>query len=804
MKTEIQNCLARVLNHAGQVTGAGFLVGNSHVITCAHVVNHSFGRSASSGARPAEKVTLDFPYFNPSAKATAKIVGWNPIRSDGSGDVAVLKLDAETNKLGAPVLLVEAEPEELEGHEFETYGFPIGNDTGGWAHGRLLGERPDGSIQLEGRTDSGGYRIQSGFSGAPVLDVRLNSLVGMVVAAERQADAKTAFMLPTRLLIQDHAELEEWISPPYPQAIRAYMEKVRELYKENELETGSYVSLPAKIYGQEEIPDAVQHLRNILSTKPSSSILVLGDYGSGKTKLAFKLSYELADEAIRSRMRTTIPFYINLSFPKGRKLTSAIPDYLKRYNIHLAESDLLYIMNHRANIVFILDGFDEMANRTKWGEVPNIVETLSNLRVASGIRTVITSRTTFFRDKIEEKVVKVDARVSLLKLGDEGINEYFQANSGVSQSAVDRLFRHYPEIRELCRVPINVFMLSKHLSALSDMRKDDIKSIDLYDLFIERNLLDNADTFPEWPPGERRKFIQKLAYRWFKDEIFEILAGEMQTWVRSELPSVTEERLQELTMYLLNCSLFIRIENNYRFNHYSFVEYLVAEILVEDLYAGRLERWQARTLYAELFDFMSQLIQRRGVGEIPIDKIVATQNEAAQSNLLATMYRDPVPGIKPYFERLLIEANHDLVRCLACQGLGLYETVDAALLREAFRQERNSIIKSILRGIAEQLADSAISPSSRDDYQKACVGKIELEWQDAEQILKTNEALHSLNGYRKALRVGDKRWTTTIGAIYLLAVIRDKPTFAEIRELASSTKLPAIKKAYSEIEHLLK
>src|SRR5262245_15554390 len=99
-------------------------------------------------------------------------------------------------------------------------------------------------------------------------------------------------------------------------------------------------------------------------------------------------------------------------------------------------------MNRHPNMVFILDGFDEMANRTNWRQVPDIKKTLNDLRVSAGIRTVITSRTTFFRDKMEEKVVEVNERMSLLKLSDDGISEYLAANSGVSPSAIHRLFSH--------------------------------------------------------------------------------------------------------------------------------------------------------------------------------------------------------------------------------------------------------------------------------------------------------------------------------------------------------------------------
>jgi hypothetical protein len=803
MLTEIENYVVQVVTESGQVVGAGLLVGNLHVITCAHVVNQSLRRHEASADRPSERLHLNFPFFGAAGKARGEIVGWRPIEPDGSGDVAILKLDDAPTHLSEPIFLAESEPGELWQHEFVTYGFPAEQDSGVWAHGRLLARRADGSIQVEGMTTTG-YRIQRGFSGAPVFDKALNRVVGMIVAAERQADVKTAFMIPTSLLIDQVPDLQKWVTPPFPKALQDYMKKLSELYFHFEDQIGKYVTLQGAVIGSNtNIPDIVHYLRTNLTKSRNASLLILGDYGSGKSAAVFRLAHELAKEAVQNAMRSVIPFYINLSFPKGRPITVALPEFIQRYNIHLSRSELLGIMNRGTNIVFILDGFDEMANRTNWSKVPDIMQTLNELRISPGIRTVITSRTTFFRDRIEEKVIEADERISICRLGDEEIDEYLRINSGVSISAIQRLFAHYPDIRELCRLPIHVFMLSKQVSALSDIRKDDLKSVDLYEIFIERNLLVNADTFPEWPPRERRKFVQKLAYRWFKDQLFEIAPKELEELIRSEIPGLDETRLHQLSMHLLNCSFFIRIEDNYRFIHYSFVEFFVAEILVEDLYCGKLERWMARPLYAEIFDFMSQIIQRKGIDGIQIEKIVASGNEEAQSNFLATMYRNPVPGVKCYFEQLLTNSEHDLARCVACQGLGLYEAVDVEILREAFHKEQNSIIRSLLRKIAEHSAENAPTPASRDAYLGACAGEVIPSSVDAERILKTKQAPHSLHAYRKALRLGDRRWTSTIAAMYLLAGVRDKASYEDIKKVATESKLGVIKTTYSEIAQQL-
>jgi hypothetical protein len=56
-------------------------------------------------------------------------------------------------------------------------------------------------IQIEA-TKGTGFRIQHGFSGAPVWDVQKQGVVGMIVAVERDPTAKVAFCIPNYLIQQ--------------------------------------------------------------------------------------------------------------------------------------------------------------------------------------------------------------------------------------------------------------------------------------------------------------------------------------------------------------------------------------------------------------------------------------------------------------------------------------------------------------------------------------------------------------------------------------------------------------------------
>jgi hypothetical protein len=200
--------LACIRDAEGTIFGAGFVVAPNLVCTCAHVVANALGMRQTPEKAPDALVHLDFPFLV-GMDLTASIVSWKPIMTNESGDIAVLRLTSAlpTGLKIAPLLLEIPLPMR----HFEVYGFPIGNDIGAWARGELSYRRPDGSIQIED-TKITGYRIQPGFSGAPVWDVQGRGVVGMVVEAELDTIAKVGFLIPTSELVEVCSEMNQYIN----------------------------------------------------------------------------------------------------------------------------------------------------------------------------------------------------------------------------------------------------------------------------------------------------------------------------------------------------------------------------------------------------------------------------------------------------------------------------------------------------------------------------------------------------------------------------------------------------------------
>jgi hypothetical protein len=208
-----KSSIARIFAFNDQVIGAGFLVSDRHVLTCAHVVAAALGLPSDTPAMPTEEVKFDMPLLAGSQRVTARIIFWQPVNPGQVGeDIAVLEVEIGSLPSGAQAvrLMVADEPWE---HKFRIFGFPAERDDGIWASGVLREHQGAGWVQMED-LKAQGYAIERGFSGAPVWDETLEAVVGMAVAAERdRMEAKAAFMIPISVVMSTGAMLGRAVAP---------------------------------------------------------------------------------------------------------------------------------------------------------------------------------------------------------------------------------------------------------------------------------------------------------------------------------------------------------------------------------------------------------------------------------------------------------------------------------------------------------------------------------------------------------------------------------------------------------------
>lgn len=219
MTEALKAALVRIRGAVCSISGTGFLAADCHIVTCAHVVAQALGCAESQTEPPAGEVSLDFPHSAPQTLQAGRVIGWRLVRPDqpegtgGAEDIAVLELSGPPPPGCRPARLINAS--DLWGHGFRSFGFPTGADSGGWTLGVCRDSLAGGWVQIEDTKETG-YRVAPGCSGGPVWDEQASGVIGMVVAADRQATVKAAFIIPAAILGQARPELAQQAIPPCP------------------------------------------------------------------------------------------------------------------------------------------------------------------------------------------------------------------------------------------------------------------------------------------------------------------------------------------------------------------------------------------------------------------------------------------------------------------------------------------------------------------------------------------------------------------------------------------------------------
>ncbi|MFD3581612.1 hypothetical protein [Streptomyces sp. NPDC058683] len=171
MHPPFQESVAQVLGHDGTVAGAGFLVADDTLATCAHVV-----RMAGSG--PGRPIALAFPHADGRPRPTGLVLpdAW---RDPEAEDIAIVRLDSPVTSV--PVLPLGFS-DGCRSHSVRSFGFPPQALSGGHFGTAVAGDvitydRVGPVLQLTDAND-----LTTGFSGGPVVDDATGRVIGMITS----------------------------------------------------------------------------------------------------------------------------------------------------------------------------------------------------------------------------------------------------------------------------------------------------------------------------------------------------------------------------------------------------------------------------------------------------------------------------------------------------------------------------------------------------------------------------------------------------------------------------------------------
>ncbi|MBP2068476.1 trypsin-like peptidase domain-containing protein [Streptomyces iranensis] len=405
--------LARLPRGDDTVAGAGVLVDERHVITCAHVVGQQAGRplaAAGAGQQARGEVLVEFPFAAGVTTRRATVVGRQPIACDGSGDAAVLRLVEPVALTPAP-LACRPSP---HGHGFWAHGFPGGRPAAGQARGRLGGSSgPAGEwIDVE-PGDTGQALPDAGFSGAPVFDQDADAVVGIYVSRDERGKP---YLLPVSYLRALWPWLElrvGWRLDLDPALKTHWLPRAR----------GSEVESDSGVWFFSGRQAARQRICDWLADPDQPALVVTGGPGTGKSALLSHLLVA-ADPILASSVPTGGPRPPHGAFDVAVQVTGMSRDEVVERlatasGVEAATpQELLVALRERRQtdgraFTVLADALEEAATHEEALRIVALLRNLATSRVARVLAGVRTAPAGSDRARVLESFGRTTPRVDL-------------------------------------------------------------------------------------------------------------------------------------------------------------------------------------------------------------------------------------------------------------------------------------------------------------------------------------------------------------------------------------------------------
>lgn len=375
-------------------------------------------------------------------------------------------------------------------------------------------------------------------------------------------------------------------------------------------------------------------------------LLIFGEFGYGKTSFCCDYIYKQI-EKYQNGNSNYLPIIIFLrDYNKVMNLDEMITNYfINECGIVNANIKTFKELMKYKNILLIFDGFDEVAKRVDYDTKLRIYNEIVSYH-NKNTKIIITCRPNYFLDIEEyEKIFKtkisyyepisrvfVDVdEVNIAPFDQNDILQFARTyedkihQSNLSIVDFINLLNNIHDLKDLASRPVLLTMIINSLDGLLNKKENtSINSAELYDVYTSE-WLNREDSKGKTliRSKDKKYFCETLAYKMFKEGIFEISYRDFSLEIKdyfSELTNITE--IDYFSHDIRNCS-FLNTSGNgmFSFVHNSFMEYFIATYLVDEIIklhnkskkekADRInELLMNNYLTSEISLFMSDIVEK--------------------------------------------------------------------------------------------------------------------------------------------------------------------------------------------------
>ena len=404
-----------------------------------------------------------------------------------------------------------------------------------------------------------------------------------------------------------------------------------------------------------------------LSSESARLIVVLGDFGRGKTSFLRQLTRHLPAE-----LPSLTPVLVELRYlEKGPTLDDLLAQHLVRQGVDDVGKDKLHYMIRSGRVALLFDGFDELELRVGYDSAADYLQTLLN-SLTGQAKVVLTSRTQHFRSvsqvhaavrtALGERVeTQAGSRVAILEDFTEAQIQQFLTNLyGGDATRAQHRFELIGDIAGLLELTRNPRMLA-FVAQLPDERLLAVRSSDgsltaagLYSEIIDFWLANEEQRqrhsrgLAALTKDERFQVCTSLALRMWRENQPSVSLGVLADQVVATLTRLVERGFSDdqAVHSIASGSLLVRPnDDEFTFVHQSVMEWLVAASGARQLRdSGTARALHAREMSRLMSAFFADLAGHALAGAWA-SGVLADQGapEIARRNALAVNSRLPRP-----------------------------------------------------------------------------------------------------------------------------------------------------------------
>ena len=357
------------------------------------------------------------------------------------------------------------------------------------------------------------------------------------------------------------------------------------------------------------------------------NLVLLGEYGSGKTSSCLALCYRLLLQ-YRDRNDSILPIYLNFrnisladesESPEKKIFTILSEKYQIKMGV-FSESDFKSTLREH-KLLLILDGLDEIVNSLETEEIKYQFSRLKHILLHCH-KVIITCRTNYFRSEADvkyvfplssENVELLDNIVGssnfeflyLADFGEKQQEKYLQNSIKDEQRRAQILatIRETANLSDLARRPILLSMIVT-FDDLLRKRTDIITQTTLYHEYtlywLRRDFADRSRRIgiPDISVQERLFVLERLALNLFEKGTEQIHHDDLVYFLSKafEGRNMNPSLIKQIEFEFAINSFLIRTKDKYfGFAHRSFLEFFVARTLRQDILANKPESLRPAT-----------------------------------------------------------------------------------------------------------------------------------------------------------------------------------------------------------------